>query len=281
MKTTVIAVAAVLAYLLPAGTAMAAFVTSGLEIHLDAGQLTGLSDGDSVTSWADISGNSRDLDTVGGTAPKYYSDAMNSRPAVRFSGGGLYGDFSINTFTPSVGTTVFVAFRSLTTSQGTFVSLDQVGADVNQAFLYNNRFQTGDLFASFDASSGDNNSGQNLDDGYNQGRVHVFTAIGDSTGTDSVTLRADGGREALTHNDGVPLNTLDGYSVGVLNNLTSSRYTGDIAEILVYGRVLTSEEIAQNERYLMTKYSPEPATMLIWSLLAGLGVALGWRRRKV
>lgn len=25
---------------------------------------------------------------------------------------------------------------------------------------------------------------------------------------------------------------------------------------------------------------PEPATLLIWSLLAGLGVGLGWRRRK-
>ena len=25
---------------------------------------------------------------------------------------------------------------------------------------------------------------------------------------------------------------------------------------------------------------PEPATLMIWSLLAGLGVTLGWRRRK-
>ena len=30
-----------------------------------------------------------------------------------------------------------------------------------------------------------------------------------------------------------------------------------------------------------TRFSePEPATLLIWSLLAGLGVSLGWRRRK-
>ncbi len=58
-------------------------------------------------------------------------------------------------------------------------------------------------------------------------------------------------------------------------------FGGDVAEILVYNTALSAEQIQGIENYLFASYPvPEPATLLVWSLLAGLGVGLGWRRRK-
>jgi hypothetical protein len=35
-----------------------------------------------------------------------------------------------------------------------------------------------------------------------------------------------------------------------------------------------------SQGYLITNVIPEPSTLLVWSLLAGLGLCVGWRRRK-
>jgi hypothetical protein len=53
----------VLVTLVLVAAAPSALVTDGLIVHLDAGTITGLSDGASVTSWAD----SATSDTINGT----------------------------------------------------------------------------------------------------------------------------------------------------------------------------------------------------------------------
>ncbi len=61
---------------------------------------------------------------------------------------------------------------------------------------------------------------------------------------------------------------------GVLNNL----YNGQIAEILIYNRVLTDVELGQVESYLYNKHLiPEPGAMTL--LAAGAGLILARRRR--
>jgi len=51
-------------------------------------------------------------------------------------------------------------------------------------------------------------------------------------------------------------------------------FTGLLDEVYVFDRALTQAEV----RNLMA--IPEPSTLLIWSLLAGLGIGCGWRRRR-
>ncbi len=53
-------------------------------------------------------------------------------------------------------------------------------------------------------------------------------------------------------------------------------FGGWIDEAYFFNAALTDQEIAN----LFHGYVPEPATAMIWSLLAGLGIALRWRRRK-
>jgi hypothetical protein len=58
---------------------------SGLQVWLDADQITGLVDTDPVATWADASGNSRDA-TQGTAAnrPVYRTNIVNGKPVVRF-----------------------------------------------------------------------------------------------------------------------------------------------------------------------------------------------------
>lgn len=253
---------------------------TGLQVRYDADAITGLSNGDPVSAWADTSGNGRDMTVFNAlNSPTYIASGMNGLPVLRFTNDPLGATFAGNTFSTSAGLTMFAVFQTTTNSSTqTLISLDQSGGGVNQAFMYANRWQTGDLFASFDAGSGDNDETQNLEAGYNDGLAHVFTAIGTSPST--VTLRADGGAEVLSHSDGVGSVTIDGLSVGSLNAAASAFYTGDIAELLVYNRVLTGGEITQVEGYLIEKWGavPEPSTWMLG--LAAIAAGGWWARRR-
>jgi hypothetical protein len=57
---------------------------SGLAAWYKADQLV-LNDGDPVSTWADQSGNSRDITAAGATRPTYKSAGLNSKPSVRFT----------------------------------------------------------------------------------------------------------------------------------------------------------------------------------------------------
>jgi hypothetical protein len=63
-------------------------------------------------------------------------------------------------------------------------------------------------------------------------------------------------------------------------------YHGDLAEMIVYDRKLTGWEMNEVGYYLAEKYGfdtdyvvPEPATLVVWSLLAACGFGLTRRRR--
>lgn len=60
---------------------------SALTAWWDASAITGLSDGNAVSSWSDLSGNSHTLTTdPGGGAATYKTSIRNSLPVVRFDG---------------------------------------------------------------------------------------------------------------------------------------------------------------------------------------------------
>lgn len=208
--------------------------------------------------------------------------AVNGRRAIRFDGtsDAMSSSFGANTFTPS-GTTIFVVFRTTTTLQQTFVALRATSGlndGANQAFTFISRYSsTGSLFGSFDGTSSDNTSTQDLNTSANDGAPHLFAASTTSGSGATVTLRADGGEVTNTYADTSQDNPVDLYSVGALVNLSSNRLAGDVAEILIYNRTLTPAEVAQNQAFLTAEYGiPEPGSA---GLLAVATAALLARRR--
>lgn len=263
-----------------ASAGRAAIITDGLQVHLDASTITGVADGAEFGSWNDQSGNGRHATAAGAAQPSYVAAGIGGLPAVRFDGtnDGLGSVFVGNTFIPT-GNSFFIIFRSTQTTQGTFISLNPSGSGVNQGFAFINRFDSaGSLLATFDTASGNNNNTQDLSSGSNNGAGHLFTAVGGGGASTPVTLRADGGLFTNTFTETPQLTAVDAYSVGVLNDLATTRFSGDIAEILVYNRTLTPAEIAQNESTLLAKYSiPEPSVVALGALAMPFFMA---RRRR-
>lgn len=69
---------------------------SDLELWLDADAISGLSDGDTITTWADQSGNGNDYTNIGSNAAvKYQTGVLNGLPIVEMPSGGFSGALSL------------------------------------------------------------------------------------------------------------------------------------------------------------------------------------------
>ncbi len=67
-------------------------------------------------------------------------------------------------------------------------------------------------------------------------------------------------------------------AIGMQNSGGGNNFSeGDIDELAWYNEKLP---VATLQQHLDAIYIPEPSTLLIWTLLAGLGIGGGWRRRR-
>jgi len=105
--------------------------------------------------------------------------------------------------------------------------------------------------------------------------VNGFSVASDSTGVD-ITSWAGGNDDALGSSNASGT-SIGGSDSGDLDPYGS--FDGLIGLVRLYhGQLLSGDQLRDN--YTAMFPVPEPTTLLIWSLLAGLGVGLRWRRRK-
>ncbi len=73
------------------GTSLAADPAgvTGAVLWLDASQLTGLTDGQTVSTWTDMSGNGNNA-TLSKGAPKYRTNVLNGQPIMRFTTADMF-----------------------------------------------------------------------------------------------------------------------------------------------------------------------------------------------
>ena len=74
-------------------------VTTGLKLHLDASQLTGLSDNATVTTWTDMSGLGNHA-TAAGT-PIYKTGVLNGKPVIRFNSNSSFATANLSSLCPT------------------------------------------------------------------------------------------------------------------------------------------------------------------------------------
>ena len=199
-------------------------VTSGLKLALDASALTGLTHGATVTNWTDMSGNNNHA-TAASTVnvATYQTNALNGKPVVRFNPNG---NASFNFTRVSDIRTVFWVFKKPNINTFTFFLGDSAFADFDPGAPNIWRSSTPDAI-----KLGTTKLMGNVVDGTTTSLTSNYSLISLRT---TGNVRAD----RLSYDRG---------------NATRS-WTGDMAEVLIYNRALTTEEEVQVGSYLAIKY---------------------------
>lgn len=218
---------------------------SGLLLWLKADSLS-LNDGDTITTWSDSSGNGYDASGSGATPPAYTANVLNGKPVVRFSGSngfqlssGASANFSIGAYTiiavakRTSGTTVI---SKNTTSTG--------GAGRRKIQM------------TLGSSSMGLNSG-------GDGTAISTTATTSSFGLFAIVARGDSDHDLVANGTLTNSTTTLGDStfntalveIGQAFSNGAERLTGDIAEIIMYSRAISSDQVIAIENYLYAKYN--------------------------
>lgn len=193
------------------------------------------SDGDPLGYWGDKSGNARHLtQSTSGARPSVYFDALNGYPVVRFA-----GSHWLTTSTWSAESQPLTAFAVARCTDNTaqrqiFDGHTTGGSRITLFYQTSNRLT---LYAGTAVN-------------YTVGDVSAFALVAAMFNTTSSVLSVD----RICTNGAGGGNTFSGMHVGSNHNGNNEFLIGDIAEILVYGRLLTYAEIAMVENYLIQKY---------------------------
>ena len=226
---------------------------SGLSLWLKADAGVTLS-GSNVTGWADQSGNGKNA--VGsGTLPTRQLNALNGYPAIRF-----------NNISPDTSKFVISSSFNLKNSSA-FVVVKQLNLDNEFA-----RCLSFPSFADLDYNA-DDGLAVDFYNGEPQLQIEsntINTVISDAAADNvfaiasykidnsgNVNLFYNGGSEATNQNsDMASQNGVSEIYIGQSpSNITSEGIYGDIAEIVMYSRAVTTPERQQVEAYLNTKYA--------------------------
>jgi len=188
-------------------------------------------DGDSVSTWSDDSGNGHDL--TAGTAPTYRTNVLNGEPAVRFDGVD-------DILTASISNTQSQPFEIYTVAIFHDVSARHdvhAGAGVG-----------GDAGLLFVGSDGNFNSfaATILTDGAADTNAHLFTQFHNGQ---SSFIEVDGSR---TSGDAGTRGYTD-FTVGDRSG-EGAKFDGDVLEIAVYSAEKTSAERSDINSYFNNKY---------------------------
>lgn len=213
-----------------------------LALWLKADAITGLTDGQAVATWNDSSGNGRNATQATGSAqPLYKTNIVNGKPVVRFDGNSDYLEGTWNlTLTAE---TVFVVFSYTGTAYARAWTQSDAGND-NAVAGYVPTIRDASTTSWGAVAGGTIVATVTMA----QSTFGIFTATHSGS---QIANRINGGT-AATYNH--TLNkTFTRYRAG---NSTGANYLqGDIAEIIVYSRALSTTERQQVEQYLAQKYA--------------------------
>jgi hypothetical protein len=221
---------------------------AGLVVWLDASSITGLADGDPITTWTDRSGKGNHATASGTARPLYKTNIQNGRSIARFDGlndtmtvAGLGTDeFSGVTqgtlfavFNPRLETPTGVGQYGIVDFNGASDGFWRFAGDGNGYFAV---FRAARLFAQPTA--------QPFGNGWHQHTVRSGPASGYQVRRNKV-LSVN-----TTTNWGIPADARVGFE-NVDNWLA-----GDIAEVLLYTRELPDPEVTYIENYLSGRWGP-------------------------
>lgn len=235
-----------------APTAFSPTQLGGLNLWLDASQLTGLTNGQALTTWVDKSANAYTGTAVAG--PTYQTNVLNSKPIVRFNGTSQYVDFGnvVNIGTNS-GLTIFSIIKFNTATNAGIVNKTLFGPGTGRWAQWRDSGNIGtfvalDNLAPPEAKYLDSSTTPMLlETAWDRQTISIFknaTQQGASVASVSAANLTNTYKLLVAaYNDGTGLAPQAGYY-----------YNGDVAEVLVYLVPLTPFDRQKVEGYLAWKW---------------------------
>lgn len=225
----------------------------GIQLWLDASQITGLTDGDTVATWSDESGESNDAtQSTSSYQPTYQTNELNGEPIVRFDGTDDYLDLGTQINNLS-NYTVFIVHKMISTSgdQVLLGSTDSAGNNKNSMFFFGYHPSlwggfgdgVGATVSSYNSISASTNS--------------IIATQKYTTGNSYVNGYKDGvesARTVILSNATSILTTTYSVAVGRYGGYAGYYANADIAEIIVYDTALSDTDREKVEEYLADKY---------------------------
>ena len=214
---------------------------TGVQLHLDAGAL-GLANGDVVNSWPDQSGLGRHADNREGD-PNYLTGALNGQPVVDFDGNDFL--YTTHNFEADLGNPM--AYTILTVSRYTGGDHERVISSKGRNWLFGYH---GNLDERWHADGWIHTTGSGNTDWH----LHAGTMTDESD--PKAAFWKDG--VLLTSNDNGSNNNTNGIaqlSLGAWQNAGNESSTCQVAEVLIFDRVLTADELNDVGGYLNDKYN--------------------------
>ena len=235
-------------------------VVSGLVLHLDADAIDGLSDNDPVAQWDDLSGeDNHATQGTSGYRPIYKTNILNGKPVVRFDGSDDRLNFPnlgissgnnpltiIVIFTPHSLPEVdnwqvsdaLIAFRNQHNLMLVFA--DQGGSGVPEEISVRAELSQSGWTTLVRSDALEN---------FNSYLIYV-----DFDTTNGWRLFQGGSLKQSNSNTETIVSGTDITAIGGVGGGTNRFYEGDIAEILIYNRALTTQEKEDVEQYLGEKW---------------------------
>ncbi len=220
---------------------------ANLQLWLKADAITGLNDGDRVTTWIDSSGNSRDAtQSVAADKPTYKTNILNGKPVVRFaasnsefmnlpdfltgfSAGEIFIVVKLNNDPPAVGDGGIWNFGS----DGIATHYCYIDGVVYDEFATTARKDTGNQTPSLAA----------------------WRLYNISSQANEWTSRLDGTQVFTTATNTVGWTTSPTIGTSTVGATPTYYCDGDIAELLLYSAVLSASDRTAVKTYIAAKYN--------------------------
>lgn len=219
---------------------------AGMQLWLKADSLA-LSDNDPVSTWVDSSGSGNDATQAGALRPTYKTNQINGLPAVRFNGTSQY--LNSNAAADHLPLSIFAIVNPTDATAYRYI----VGPSVSGNFGWRMNQTSGVMVALRTGVAQIGESSTALTTGAFQAATFSYLGLGAYAYYHNGT--ADGsGTSGQTFSGGAPI-TLIGSGDGFY-------WYGDIAELMKYDSVLSSDDMGHVNQYISDKYGLTIANMV-------------------
>ncbi len=234
---------------------------SGLVLWLDAADINGNgvqpADGAGITTWVDKSTTGSNLSRVAGTVQYQATGFKGGRPGVRLPIGGQMTGPNPFGVTYKNTITVFIVSNSASYTKNFALSLNGINRDAETPdgrYSFHLPWNSHYVYSDISGCCGNTRLWAALPNLYSD--TTIYTSVNDEPGNRQ-WLRMD--RQMSASDDtGHKANISGGVHIGTIPTLND--FNGRFAEIIVYGRALSLEEVEDIECYLSWKWKPSITT---------------------